>query len=113
RTFIIDFKTADREYYKSIEPDQLRIYALGYQKLTGDKADYLEFYNLESDDRDRHPLTQSELLETEQKIVGAANDIRSNALHKHCSENTCGSCYMAHLCLNKSDKKTYKVKARN
>ena len=111
-THIVDFKTADRETYLNVSEEQLKIYALGYQKLSGETADFIEFHNLDENDIDRKELSNHDLDKTEEKLVQAANEIRKNALVKNCSVENCSTCYMAHLCLSKTDKKKYKVKPR-
>jgi len=109
---IVDFKTAERETYLDVSDEQLKIYALGYQKLSGETADFMEFHNLEENDIDRKQLSNDALNETEEKIVHAANEIRNNNLQKKCSVKNCSECYMAHLCLSRADKKKYNVKPR-
>lgn len=110
RTFIVDFKTAEREKYIEVSEEQLKIYALGYQKLSGENADYIEFYNLESNERDPKLLSNKDIAETEKNIIQAANNIRSDTLHKKCSETSCKTCYMNHLCLHSEKKKEYGIK---
>lgn len=53
KTYIVDFKTKNRDVTECINAEQLKIYALGYMKLTGEKADYLEVYNLDNMEQDK------------------------------------------------------------
>lgn len=110
RTFIVDFKTAEREKYVDVSEEQLKIYALGYQKLSGERADYIEFYNLESNERDPQLLSDKDISETEQNIVKAADRIRSDRLEKKCDVKKCKTCYMNHLCLTRTQKDLFSIK---
>jgi DNA helicase-2/ATP-dependent DNA helicase PcrA len=110
RTFIVDFKTADREAYIDVSDEQLKIYALGYKKLSGENADYIEFYNLDKNEQDRKKLSSKDLEETENNIVNAARMIRGNMLDKSCSKSKCKECYVHHLCLKNEKKKEYGIK---
>jgi DNA helicase-2/ATP-dependent DNA helicase PcrA len=110
RTFIVDFKTAEREAYIDVSEEQLKIYALGYKKLSGENADYIEFYNLDKNEQDRKKLSHKDLEETEKNIISAARMIRGNMLDKSCNKAKCKECYMRHLCLDKSTKEKYAIK---
>src|SRR6266850_570252 len=44
---IVDLKTSERAQAEAVTETQLHIYALGYQELTGRRADYVETYELE------------------------------------------------------------------
>lgn len=112
RTFIVDFKTAEREQYIEVSEEQLKIYALGYKKLSGENADYIEFYNLESNERDPKLLQKDDMTATERNIVNAANNIRSDRLDKKCDAKKCSTCYMNHLCLTVEKKMEYGIKEK-
>ncbi len=109
RTFIVDFKTAEREAYIDVSEEQLKIYALGYKKLSGENADYIEFYNLDKNEQDRKLLSGRDLELTEKNIINAANTIRGNRLEKKCSKERCRECYMNHICLTGEKKKEYGI----
>ncbi|MCU0849276.1 MAG: ATP-dependent helicase [Spirochaetes bacterium] len=110
RTFIVDFKTAERPMYLNISEEQLKIYALGYKKLSGEDADYMEFYNLDTNEQDRKRLNADDLQKTSEKIVSAANNIRSDKLEKKCIKERCKSCYMSHICLHTDIKQNFGIK---
>ena len=104
---IVDFKTADRDVTQCLEAEQLKIYALGYQELTGKSADYLEILNLDKVESERVRVTEG-LTETVAKdIRNAAQNIRENKLDRKCSKEKCSACYLNYLCLSKEEKKTY------
>jgi DNA helicase-2/ATP-dependent DNA helicase PcrA len=111
-TYIVDFKTVDPAVYQGVGEEQLKIYALGYKELTGKNADYMEFYNLDDNDRQSRQLLNDDLDVAKRKIVHAANEIRSNRLDKKCSKANCQTCYMAHLCLDKKKRTQFGVEAR-
>ena len=89
KTYIVDFKTANRDVTECINAEQLKIYALGYQKLTGENADYLEIYNLDNAESERQRVTKGLLDDVGKEIRCAANDIRNNNLPRKCEKNKC------------------------
>lgn len=109
KTYIIDFKTASREVTECINAEQLKIYALGYQKLTGEKADFLEIYNLDSAESDRQRVTDGLLEDVGREIRDAATNIRENNLPRTCSKEKCQKCYLNYLCLTKQEKREFEI----
>ena len=109
KTYIIDFKTASREVTECINAEQLKIYALGYQKLTGETADYLEIYNLDNSESERQRVTEGLLENVSRDIRDAASNIRNNDLPRKCSKEKCQKCYLNYLCLSKKEKQEYEV----
>lgn len=89
QTTIIDFKsTSDAQQYQASH-DQLALYALGYQELTGEKADFLEIYNLDDNTPNREELRIEDLSEIRLKIMEAADKIRENHLEERCGNPKC------------------------
>jgi DNA helicase-2/ATP-dependent DNA helicase PcrA len=89
QTTIIDFKsTSDAQQYQASH-DQLALYALGYQELTGEKADFLEIYNLDDNTPNREELKIEDLSEIRHKIKEAADKIRDNHLEERCGNPKC------------------------
>ena len=109
RTYIIDFKTADRDVTECINAEQLKIYALGYEKLTGERADFLEIYNLDNSEQERQRVTDSLMTDVVSDIKNAANNIRKDNLPRECSAEKCKSCYLNYLCLSKKEKREYGI----
>lgn len=107
RTVIVDFKTANKRVKEAINSEQLKIYALGYQKLTGTSADFMEIYHLDSENTAREPVTTATVEGVESEIKQAADSIRRNDLPKNCSKENCSKCRLGHLCLSKADQKKY------
>ncbi|MDE5885535.1 MAG: ATP-dependent helicase [Oscillospiraceae bacterium] len=107
KTVIVDFKTATRRVLEAISTEQLKIYALGYQRLTGEMADYMEIYHLDSENTARVPVTEDLAVRVENEIRQVVDCIRKNELPKKCSKEKCSACHLSHLCLSKAERKTY------
>lgn len=110
KTVIVDFKSANKTVIDSINTNQLKIYALGYKELTGNMADYMEIYQLDSENKAREKITDDVLNKVNQDIRDAAENIRNNNLPKMCSKEKCSECYHRKLCLDRKQKKEYEVK---
>ncbi len=109
KTYIVDFKTANRDVTECINTEQLKIYALGYKNLTGENADYLEIYNLDNSESERQRVTKGLLDEVGKEIRDAANQIRKNKLPRKCSKEKCKTCYLNYLCLSRKEKRLFDV----
>ncbi|MBI5189937.1 MAG: ATP-dependent helicase [Nitrospirae bacterium] len=86
---IIDFKSTENAQEYNVTMDQLQLYALGYKELTGDNADFLQIYNLETNDATKNELSVRDLDDMRDKIIRAANDIRNNNLEHTCNKPDC------------------------
>ena len=109
KTYIVDFKTANKEVQESINKEQLKIYALGYEELTGTKADYMEVYHLDSENNVRESITDRMIEEVQTDIKDAAANIRRNHLPKKCDKENCSKCHFDYLCLSKAEKKAFEI----
>lgn len=109
KTYIVDFKTANKEVQESINKEQLKIYALGYQKLTGTKADYMEVYQLDSENSAKESITDNMIEEVRTEIKDAAANIRRNHLPRKCARENCSKCHFNYLCLSKAEKKDFAI----
>lgn len=92
-----------------IKKEQLKIYALGYQELTGEKADYMEVYQLDSERRVKENVTETVIQDVRKEIKDAADKIRKNNLPRKCNKDNCSKCHLNHLCLSKTEKKEYAI----
>ena len=99
-TSIVDFKSTERAQAEDITRDQLHIYAVGYQDLTGQRADVLEVLNLDEKGKTTRELVNDALLsEIKDKIAVAGEDLRANRLprlSRWCG--TCADCDLVGLC---------------
>lgn len=107
KTVIVDFKTANKRVDEAIKKEQLKIYSLGFTHLTGETADYMEIYHLDSEHTAKEKITSELAKETESEIRQAADCIRKNNLPRKCNKENCSACHLSHLCLNKAEQKSY------
>jgi DNA helicase-2/ATP-dependent DNA helicase PcrA len=102
-TSIVDFKSTERAQAEDITRDQLHIYAVGFQELTGQRADVVEVLNLDKKGKNVRELVNDSLLTgIRDKIAEAGEDLRANRLPRlprWCS--TCADCDLAGLCRNR------------
>ncbi|MBK7568304.1 MAG: ATP-dependent helicase [Bacteroidetes bacterium] len=86
---IVDFKSTEDSQAYNATIDQLQLYALGYRALTGENADFLQIYNLDTNEGYKNELTANDLEGIKNKIILAANDIRNNNLEHTCNNPEC------------------------
>jgi DNA helicase-2/ATP-dependent DNA helicase PcrA len=86
---IVDFKSTEDAQAYNATIDQLQLYALGYRSLTGENADFLQIYNLDTNEGYKNELTANGLDAIRHKIISAANDIRNNNLEHTCNDPEC------------------------
>ncbi len=90
-TSIVDFKSTERAQAEDVTRDQLHVYALGYQELTGESADLIEILNLDERAHNVREVVDSDLLGgIRGKIHGAGDALRDNNLPRH--STWCGAC---------------------
>ena len=90
-TSIVDFKSSERAQAEDVTRDQLHVYALGYQELTGESADLIEVLNLDPDEKSKREVVEPSLLDgVRSRIKSAGEALRENRLPKH--ESWCGAC---------------------
>jgi DNA helicase-2/ATP-dependent DNA helicase PcrA len=98
---IVDFKSTDRAQAEDVTRDQLHVYAVGYQELTGKSADLIEVLNLDEKGKTtREPVDDPLLISVRQKIRDAGEALRTNKLPRLTAwdEHACGSCDLVGLC---------------
>jgi DNA helicase-2/ATP-dependent DNA helicase PcrA len=89
---IVDFKSTEDAQATATTRDQLSVYALGYEELTGNSADRIQVLNL--DDKGDHlnePVNAALLGTIRSKIEAVAADIRTEHFpcgHDHTKETT-------------------------
>lgn len=97
---IVDFKSTERAQDEDVTRQQLHVYAMGYQELTGSSADLIEVLNLDERGKSTREVVDGELLgETAEMIRQAGEAIRSNQLPRiqHWCES-CERCDLAGIC---------------
>jgi DNA helicase-2/ATP-dependent DNA helicase PcrA len=98
---IVDFKSTDRAQAEDVTRDQLHVYAVGYQELTGKSADLIEVLNLDEKGKTtREPVDDPLLTSVRHKIRDVGDALRANKLLRlpTWDEHTCGSCDLVGLC---------------
>ena len=95
---VVDMKTAERSQAEEVTETQLHIYALGYQKLTGKPADYVEIYELEEQKRKPRSVDSDFIATVTKNVKDAAASLRCGILPPKPSEKTCKSCDFKMLC---------------
>lgn len=108
RTVIVDFKTANKRVAEAINTEQLKIYTLGYQRLTGEMADSMEIYHLDSEHTAREEVADGLIENVESEIREAADRIRKNDLPRQCDAAKCAKCHLNHLCLSRAGQRKLK-----
>jgi DNA helicase-2/ATP-dependent DNA helicase PcrA len=97
-TTIVDLKSNDRAQNEDVTEHQLHIYALGYEELTGKRADFVEIYEL--DERKRKPRSVDDdfIDDVKAKVRTAAQALRTNVLGSAPEKSKCGKCDYCGMC---------------
>jgi DNA helicase-2/ATP-dependent DNA helicase PcrA len=98
---IVDFKSTERAQAEDVTRDQLHVYAVGYQELTGKSADLIEVLNLDEKGKTtREALDDPLLAAVRDKVRDAGEALRTNNLPRLqvWEDDTCGSCDLVGLC---------------
>jgi DNA helicase-2/ATP-dependent DNA helicase PcrA len=97
---IVDFKSTDRAQAEDVTWDQLHVYAVGYEELTGQRADVVEVLNLdERAQSDRDAVDEPLLERVRERITLVGQSLRTNDLPKHETWCTaCARCDLASIC---------------
>ncbi len=100
---IVDFKSSERAQAEDVTRDQLHVYALGYQELSGERADLIEVLNLDEDGRTvREPVEAPLLAGVRARIAQAGEALRTNILPRHTHWcHHCATCDLSALCRSK------------
>jgi len=97
-TTIVDLKSSDRTQSDEVTETQLHIYALGYQELTGRRADYVEIYELDDQRQKRRPVGDEFIDDVKRDVRAAAQALRENKLIPKPTKKSCGNCDYCNLC---------------
>jgi DNA helicase-2/ATP-dependent DNA helicase PcrA len=95
---IVDLKSNDRVQREEITESQLHVYALGYQELTGRRADYVETYELDDQRQIRRPVGDEFMEDVRRDVHAAAKALRGNTLSAKPQKKSCGRCDYRSLC---------------
>jgi len=77
---------------------QLHVYALGYEELTGRRADFVEIYEL--DERKRKPRSVDDdfIEDVKKNVRGAASALRQGAMPTTPASSKCSKCDYRGMC---------------
>src|SRR5690606_37968276 len=95
---IVDLKSNDRAQAEAVTETQLHVYALGYQELTGKRADYVEIYELDEQKQKRRSVDAEFINDVKRDVRIAAAALRGNDLPPIPNKHTCGQCDYCNLC---------------
>ncbi len=103
-TIIVDFKSSERVQAEDVTRQQLQVYALGYEQLTGIRANLIEVHNLDAKTTNsvhRELVDQTLIQNTMQQIQHAGQSLRTNHLPRLKTWSApCQTCDHAGLCRN-------------
>lgn len=97
---IVDFKSTARTQDEDVTRDQLHVYAVGYEELTGERADLIEVLNLDEEGKTiREEVEDPLLTAVSARIRDAGDSLRENNLPRLPTwSEQCGKCDLAGLC---------------
>lgn len=97
---IVDFKSTARAQDEDVTRDQLHVYAVGYEELTGERADLIEVLNLDEEGKTiREEVEEPILVGVRSQISDAGDSLRENDLPRLASwGEQCAKCDLAELC---------------
>ncbi len=96
---IVDFKSDERAQAEDITQRQLHVYAVGYEQLTGTRADLIEIHNLDRGGAIREVVNDELTEDTLGTVMEAGRALRENALPRvanWCAD--CDNCDLAAIC---------------
>jgi DNA helicase-2/ATP-dependent DNA helicase PcrA len=89
KIYIVDFKSTVDVNREKIIFKQLQLYSLGYQRLTGEKADFLQIYNFDKFTSETKELTDNDMSNIRGEIKSAAEKIIEGSLNHKCGNKDC------------------------
>jgi DNA helicase II / ATP-dependent DNA helicase PcrA len=99
-TTIVDLKSNQRTQQENVNEVQLHIYALGYEELTGRRADYVEVYDLEGRKKKPRPIDDTFMVDVRNQIRSAATALRSGSMPPEPTPKKCANCDYCGMCSN-------------
>lgn len=91
-TSIVDLKSTKRAQAEEVTETQLHTYALGYEELTGRRADDVEICNLDEGKGRPRGVDDDVISDVKTHIRGAADGLRSGAMPPRPEEKRCAEC---------------------
>jgi DNA helicase-2/ATP-dependent DNA helicase PcrA len=97
---IVDFKSTARAQDEDVTRDQLHVYAVGYEELSGERADLIEVLNLDEEGKTiREEVEEPLLTDVRSQIRNAGDSLQENNLPRlDVWGEECTKCDLAELC---------------
>ena len=95
---IVDLKSNERAQAEELTEAQLHIYALGYRELTGSDADFVETYELDTQNRKARAVDDDLISDVVDRVHATAQALRQNSFDPKPNEVQCGRCDFRRLC---------------
>nr|MBA3404993.1 ATP-dependent helicase [Gemmatimonadaceae bacterium] len=95
---IVDLKSTERAQAEDVTETQLHIYALGYEELTGRRADLVEIYNLDKRERKPRSVDDDLMKDVKDNVLAAADALRTGVMAKTPTAKKCASCDYMRMC---------------
>ena len=96
---VVDFKSQERAQAEDITSRQLQVYAVGYEQLTGNRADLIEIHNLDRGGATREVVDGALTAETLTIVEDAGRALRNNQLPRLANWcESCESCDLTAIC---------------
>ena len=103
---VIDFKSNDRTQQEEVTDLQLRVYALGYEQATGERASEVVVDNLDDLANPRRSTVTTTMLDEAAEAVRAVGErLRANSYPRNptgsstkARDKTCGRCDLVGIC---------------
>lgn len=89
-TYLIDYKSKEDVQTKRLTMQQLYLYALGYEALTGGSADMLQIFDMEKNAPENEEISTQGLQKARNDINKAVVQIRTLDLDHSCGKPDCG-----------------------
>lgn len=97
-TSIVDLKSSSRAQSEDVTEKQLNTYVLGYEQLTGKRADWVEIHDLDKGKRRPRPVEDALVEEVRQDAHRAADALRKQRFPARPSARKCGTCDFKMIC---------------
>ena len=95
---IVDMKASDMAQPERTTEQQLHIYAVGYEQLTGKRAEFVEIYELDTQTRKSRTVDDGFVDEVKAQIREAASALKANELLARPAVSRCKSCDVCQIC---------------
>ncbi len=95
---IVDLKSNDRTQTEEVTEMQLHTYALGYEELTGRRADQVEIYALDEGKKNTRAVDDDFIIDVKIGVSKAAEALRSNTMTPQPEAKKCKRCDYIGMC---------------